>query len=379
MNKRFLRRRFVFVFGALFLLGLCTILLQRSLAFSDAFDSARSGDWKRCVSREFRGFPPLSEYETTGRRRPVIVLAWDPLEDFLFVGADAVRQCSVPCLFVAAVRDDVRDCLAQADAVVFNPPTTLVKKYRPRWSFAHQSNVLFLTESEAIWGALPDLMRDTQSNISLSYRLDADVPMTYFIGLEQYVDRTYFAPVKRATAPVVMFISNCESQWVKSARGRFIQELMQYIEVHSYGKCFNNRQVPAELSGKPWWEIKWNITSQYRFTLAFENSIARDYVTEKLYHALVVGSVPVYWGAPNVERFLPAPNAAIRVDDFSSAHELAQHLHYLLDHEDEYDLLLSWKRSGVLADSFRALQSTSPRSAPCRLCESVAKRQGRRA
>jgi hypothetical protein len=76
-----------------------------------------------------------------------------------------------------------------------------------------------------------------------------------------------------------------------------------------------------------------------------------------------------------VERFLPAPNSAIRVDDFSSAHELAQHLHYLLDNDDEYERLLSWKRSGVLADSFRALESTSPRSAPCRLCETIARRK----
>jgi alpha-1,4-fucosyltransferase len=94
-----------------------------------------------------------------------------------------------------------------------------------------------------------------------------------------------------------------------------------------------------------------------------------------LYHSFVVGSVPIYWGAPNVEKFLPAPNAAIRVDDFASGRELALHLRFLMDNPAEYDAMLEWKRTGNVAQSFRDLELTSPRSAPCRLCEAVAKRQ----
>ena len=35
---------------------------------------------------------------------------------------------------------------------------------------------------------------------------------------------------------------------------------------------------------------------QYTFTLAFENSDIDGYVTEKIFHALACGSVPLYWG-----------------------------------------------------------------------------------
>ena len=42
-----------------------------------------------------------------------------------------------------------------------------------------------------------------------------------------------------------------------------------------------------------------------------ENSIATDYVTEKLYDAFVAGCVPVYYGAPNVEDLLPDPDSII--------------------------------------------------------------------
>ena len=55
----------------------------------------------------------------------------------------------------------------------------------------------------------------------------------------------------------------------------------------------------------------------YKFTLAFENAVAEDYVTEKLYHPLVAGSVPVYLGAPNVGQLVPASDCYIDVNDFS--------------------------------------------------------------
>ncbi len=42
-----------------------------------------------------------------------------------------------------------------------------------------------------------------------------------------------------------------------------------------------------------------------------ENSIATDYVTEKLYDAFVAGCVPVYYGAPNIEDLLPDPDSII--------------------------------------------------------------------
>ena len=51
------------------------------------------------------------------------------------------------------------------------------------------------------------------------------------------------------------------------------------------------------------------------FTAAFEDSMAVDYVTEKVYDALHAGSVPLYLGAPNILEFVP-PNSVINVLDF---------------------------------------------------------------
>lgn len=37
---------------------------------------------------------------------------------------------------------------------------------------------------------------------------------------------------------------------------------------------------------------KRDVMRKYKFHLAFENSDTKDYVTEKMYHALQVGTVP---------------------------------------------------------------------------------------
>ncbi len=42
-----------------------------------------------------------------------------------------------------------------------------------------------------------------------------------------------------------------------------------------------------------------------------ENSLATDYVTEKLYDAFVAGCVPLYLGAPNIADLLPDPESII--------------------------------------------------------------------
>lgn len=41
--------------------------------------------------------------------------------------------------------------------------------------------------------------------------------------------------------------------------------------------------------------------SRYKFIISYENSVCNDYVTEKIWRTLVVGSVPVYFGAPNIK------------------------------------------------------------------------------
>jgi hypothetical protein len=43
----------------------------------------------------------------------------------------------------------------------------------------------------------------------------------------------------------------------------------------------------------------------YKFCICFENEACDGYITEKIFDCLFAGTVPIYLGAPNVERYIP--------------------------------------------------------------------------
>lgn len=121
----------------------------------------------------------------------------------------------------------------------------------------------------------------------------------------------------------------------------------------------------------PWWIRQRCLIGHYRFYLAFENSRSESYVTEKLWQPLLMGAIPIYWGAPNVNDFLPHPNAIIRVSDFESIEGLANYLQFLTTSDTAYQRHMEW-RYKALPQSFLDLFQTSPGHAPCHLCDLIA-------
>ncbi len=71
---------------------------------------------------------------------------------------------------------------------------------------------------------------------------------------------------------------------------------------------------------------KWDVLPSYRFAICYENIEGEPgYVTEKIFDAMRCYTVPVYWGAPNVEDYVPAECFVDR-RQFSSDRELGEHL-----------------------------------------------------
>ena len=58
--------------------------------------------------------------------------------------------------------------------------------------------------------------------------------------------------------------------------------------------------------------------TDYKFTLALENSLLPHYMTEKIWEPLAAGSVPVYFGAPNARELLGLDSAVIFADEFAN-------------------------------------------------------------
>lgn len=50
---------------------------------------------------------------------------------------------------------------------------------------------------------------------------------------------------------------------------------------------------------------KHDVLSDYKYTICYENSKAAGYISEKIFDAFFAGCVPVYWGATNIEAYIP--------------------------------------------------------------------------
>eukprot|EP01088_Endostelium_zonatum_P012820 TRINITY_DN27103_c0_g1_i1.p1 TRINITY_DN27103_c0_g1~~TRINITY_DN27103_c0_g1_i1.p1 ORF type:complete len:416 (-),score=29.24 TRINITY_DN27103_c0_g1_i1:91-1338(-) len=335
--------------------------------------------WKNCIGTTFTDHPSAQYYST----RPVFIVAWDSLENFLYIHEDSMRNCPVPCFIAGSLRKGREHlCSDEVDGYIFHPPTREQLQHGFEWPNKryYQSNVLFSTETESNWPILKDENYLSQMDLNMTYRLKSDVPFTYFIDYDFY---TLFWPWsntqreiqrKKVDAPVMMMISNCAPDLFRT---QYLKELMKYVRIDSYGSCMNNKEIPSELLGPDvqWWETKWNLTAKYKMVIAFENSVHEDYVTEKLFHALIVGTVPVYFGAPNVDRFLPSRKSIINVEHFKdNPKELGEMLNRLNQDDHELAGYLKWKDEGPRREFFD-LQKTSPRTGPCRLCMKIAERQ----
>lgn len=66
--------------------------------------------------------------------------------------------------------------------------------------------------------------------------------------------------------------------------------------------------------------------SHYKFSIAYENiKDEPGYVTEKMFHCFAAGTVPIYWGAPNIYEYVPS-HCFIDRTTFSSNQELYEYL-----------------------------------------------------
>lgn len=87
-------------------------------------------------------------------------------------------------------------------------------------------------------------------------------------------------------------------------RNRFCDRLSAYRPVACPGRCCHNLHVPqlAPRNSARWRYGVPDFMRDYKFTICFENSSYPGYTTEKLVHAMLADSIPIYWGNPLVHR-----------------------------------------------------------------------------
>uniref|UniRef100_A0A914WC85 Fucosyltransferase n=1 Tax=Plectus sambesii TaxID=2011161 RepID=A0A914WC85_9BILA len=195
---------------------------------------------------------------------------------------------------------------------------------------------------EGVWQSFPPHF----FNLTMTYRTDSDIVTPYdrFVSkaeringvpYEEHVWDDVVAAVRRKTKLGLQFVGNCYSE---SGRESIVRALQRYISIDQFGYC----------------------AADYRFFIAFENNICRDYVTEKFWRLKRL-IVPIVLQASILDGIAP-DDSFIAVDQFQSVAALAAHLEMLSRNETEYLRYFEWTRH------YQKIEA--PRSeAFCRLCD----------
>nr|XP_040054248.1 alpha-(1,3)-fucosyltransferase 7 [Gasterosteus aculeatus aculeatus]XP_040054249.1 alpha-(1,3)-fucosyltransferase 7 [Gasterosteus aculeatus aculeatus] len=231
---------------------------------------------------------------------------------------------------------DQRSFFPSADVVVFHTKELVM---------GHQKLPLNLTRPQGqrwAWMSLEapvhngNLCRyDNVFNMTITYRRDADVTIPYGELLPKDAGGHLVEEVPLNKSFLVCWVvSNYKSH---HRRSKVYKELKATVPVKVYGR-WAKRPLPSN--------ALLPAISRCYFYLAMENSVAKDYVTEKLWrNGLQGGAVPVVLGPPvDSYKAVAPPNSFIHVDDFASVKDLGKYLQGLAEDKKRYNEFFTWKQ-----------------------------------
>ncbi|XP_062395707.1 3-galactosyl-N-acetylglucosaminide 4-alpha-L-fucosyltransferase FUT3-like [Sardina pilchardus] len=258
------------------------------------------------------------------------------------------------CIMVAN-----RSRFPEADFVVFHNwelalshteqlPLNLIRPEKQRWVWLTAESPLFNGNLKPLNGYF---------NMTMTYRRDSDIYVPYGMLVpknnvsEEPLEN--FIP-KNKDKLVCWIVSNHNPKYLRTA---VYEKLKTVIPVEVYGRGGKGR-IPAE-------DLLSTISRCY-FYLAFENSVYKDYITEKLwYNSYSGGAVPVVLG-PSRENYeaVTDKDSFIHVNDFNTVEELGVFLKNLAADKERYASYFSYRRKYEV----RRYEWCSWCSRMCKLC-----------
>jgi len=128
-------------------------------------------------------------------------------------------------------------------------------------------------------------------------------------------------------------------------RNDFFKKLSKYKHIDSPGKCMNNLP-PLELGGwrgKSYEErtkTKLDFMKQHKFTIAFENKSIPGYTDEKIFHAMLMGSIPIYFGNNLIHRDFNT-KSFVNCHEFKNFEEVIKRVIEIDQNEELYKEILN--------------------------------------
>lgn len=126
-------------------------------------------------------------------------------------------------------------------------------------------------------------------------------------------------------------ISNGE--FAETFRNQLLQIMIDEHNIDSGGRYLNNIEEKEGVADKQ------AFLSKYRFSLALENCSHPGYCTEKIYQSFVAGNIPIYWGDPDIEKWING-KAFINCSGFDKAEDAVIYIDSIVRNDEKcYDML----------------------------------------
>ncbi|KAK2153636.1 hypothetical protein LSH36_291g09026 [Paralvinella palmiformis] len=202
---------------------------------------------------------------------------------------------------------------------------------------------------------------DGRVHYVMSYRRDSDFYSPYRVirpltaqDPPRYVPRV---PLSARNKSVVWVVSRCKTG---SHREQYVEELAKHIDIDVYGQC-GSHSCPKE----QWHLCLERFASNYKFYLSFENSLCRDYISEKFFEPLRHDIIPVVLGErDSVLSEHLTPEAYINARNFDSPKTLAAYLRRVASDEKLFNKYFEWKPKYEILSTHGPLTSGF-----CQLCD----------
>ena len=235
-----------------------------------------------------------------------------------------------------------RSTASNADAIVFHLIDHLKMPKLPPVRKSHQRYVFFFMEPpQKINSELAHSLKKYNDvfNLTMTYKTDSSVynPFSTFIRRKVPAPKILVRArkvLKFKTKMVAWFAECDEDPLAKS----YVEELKKYVRVDVYGPCGNLKCGPLQSS--TCWDM---VEKDYRFILAAEAFMCKDYITVRSFRALDHHILPLVYGGANYTRSTP-PNSVVNIFDYPSPKALADYIQKLEKNDDAYMWHMEWKK-----------------------------------